>query len=432
MTQLVPSAEGDANRLTGRQWLLLFVLAAVQFTHVVDFMIIMPLGPQLMAQEGLGLRAEQYSWVVSVFGWAACLTGLVLAPLVDHFDRKWTLIGLYAGFGLGTLLCGLAPGYGWLLAGRALAGAFGGMAGATVLAIVGDAYPDSRRGMATGFVMSAFSVASIVGLPAGLLLSGASPAGWRIPFLILAAASAVILLASCWAIPMLRGHLAGDHERPGLWEVASRPAHLRAYALMLSLVFGGILVGAYVAIYLVNNVGLNGTTELLLVYFCGGMATLFTTNYVGRLADRFPRLIVFRVMALLALIPLVLVTRLPAGTSLTVTLLVTTLLFILSSARMVPATAMVTGAAAPRYRGAFLSVNASVQQLGLGLAPLVAGALLTGGSDGQPLEGFGTVGLVSVGVALLSVVLAGFVRPAAQPVAAATDAASAEAARQAG
>jgi predicted MFS family arabinose efflux permease len=357
----------------------------------------------------------------------------LLAPLVDHFDRKRTLQALYTGFGVGTLLCALAPGYEWLLAGRAVAGAFGGMAGATVLAIIGDAYPDSRRGMATGVVMSSFSVASIVGVPAGLLLAGASPAGWRIPFYILAGGSAVILLASFWAIPVLRGHLAGDHERPGLWEVASRPAHLRAYALMLCLVFGGILIGPYIAIYLVNNVGLNKTTQLPWVYFCGGLATLFTTNYVGRLADRFPRLIVFRVMALLALIPLLLVTHLPAQTSLGLTLVVTTVLFVLTSARMVPATAMVTGAAAPRYRGAFLSVNASVQQLGLGLAPIVAGMLLAGGSDGKPLEGFGTVGLVSVGVALLSVVLAGLVRPAAQSMAVAPEPPSEEeAARQAG
>src|SRR5207237_8944126 len=103
--QVGPAAEAESTRRSGRQCMLLFVLAAGQFTHVVDFMIIMPLGPKLTSQEGLGLRAEQYSQVVSVFGWAACLAGLVLAPLVDHFDRKWTLLSLYAGFGLGRLLC---------------------------------------------------------------------------------------------------------------------------------------------------------------------------------------------------------------------------------------------------------------------------------------------------------------------------------------
>jgi predicted MFS family arabinose efflux permease len=415
MTQLVPSMEEEAPRLSGRQWLLLLVLAAVQFTHVVDFMIIMPLAPKLMHQDGLGLGPEQYSRVVSVFGLAACLAGLVLAPLVDHFDRKWTLLGLYAGFGLGTLVCALAPSYGWLLAGRAVAGAFGGIAGATVLAIIGDAYPDRRRGLATGVVMSAFSVASIIGVPAGLFLAGEGAAGWRAPFLILAAGCGVVLLLSYWAIPRLRTHLDDGHDRPGLWEVISRPAHMKAYGLMLSLVFGGFLIGPYLALYLVQNVGLSESRDLPQVYFFGGLATLVTMNVVGRLADRFSRLLVFRVMAVATMVPILILTNLPAGTSLIVTLIATTALMILSSARMVPATAMVTGAALPRYRGAFLSIKASVEQLGMAMAPIVGGALLTGGDDGTPLIGFGTVGLASVAVAGLSLVLAGWVRQAEEP-----------------
>jgi predicted MFS family arabinose efflux permease len=398
---------GDEERLSGRQWLLLLLLAAVQFTHIVDFMIVMPLAGPL--EEDLGIHTRQFGWVVSVYGGAACLAGLLLASLLDHFDRKRSLLALYAGFTLGTLLCALAPSYEWLLVGRAVAGAFGGVAAAAVLAIVGDAFPDRRRGLATGVVLSSFSVASIVGVPAGLLLAGYSELGWRAPFLVLGLGSAAVWLAGCWAVPVLRGHLSTGQRKPGLVEVASRGAHLKAYALMLSLVFASFLIFPYLAVALVKNVGLS-QDRLSLVYFFGGLATLVSLNVVGRLADRFSRLWVFRVLALAALVPLVLLTRLPAGTPLAWVLTVTTLVMVLNSGRMVPATAMITSASLPHYRGTFLSINTSVQQLGAFLAPLLAGLFLD--DSGDRLEGFADVGLLSVAVCLLSIVLAGFVRPA--------------------
>jgi predicted MFS family arabinose efflux permease len=410
MSQIGLPADEDAMRLSGRQWLLLFILAAVQFMHMVDFMIVMPLAPQLEAD--LGISTRQFGHVVSAYAGAACVAGLLLASFLDRFDRKRSLLGLFGGFTLGTLLCAFAPNYELLLVGRAIAGAFGGVAAAAVLAIVGDAYPDRRRGLATGVVMSSFSVASIVGVPAGLLLAASPGFGWRAPFLILAAASGVVWLIACLAAPPLRGHLGAAHSRPGLWEVASRPAHLKAYGLMLSLVFSGFLVFPFLPVYLVKNVGV-AEKQLWLVYFLGGLATLVSMNVVGRLADRFPRLLLFRVLALVALGPIVIVTRLPHGTPLAVVLAVTTLIMILNSGRMVPATAMVTGAAAPHYRGTFLSINTSVQQLGAFLAPFLASFFLD--DSGKQLEGFATVGLLCVAVAGLGIVVAGLVRPAEEP-----------------
>jgi predicted MFS family arabinose efflux permease len=401
-----------APRFTPAQWLLLLVLALVQFTHIVDFMILMPLATDL--QDAFGIRTQAFGVLVSAYGFAACLAGLLLAPWLDRFDRKPTLLLLYAGFTLGTLMCAVAPNYWVLLAGRALAGGFGGVVAAVVLAIVGDAFPPGRRGTAMGAVMSAFSLASIAGVPAGLALAQWSAHGWRSPFAVLGVCSFLLLLLACYALPSVAGHL-GDHEPARLFDVASRPAHLRAFVLTFALVFSGFSIFPYIAPFLVKNVGM-AKEQLPLIYLFGGAATLVSMNLIGRLADRFPRRAVFRVFAAAAVVPMVAVSLIPAGSPLVLILTVTTLLMILSSGRMVPAMAMITSAAEPRVRGSFLSINASVQQLAAGAAPLLAGLLLYDDGPASPVVGYPLVGLVAGSAALASVFLVSLLRPASEPV----------------
>ncbi|WP_375438196.1 MFS transporter [uncultured Hymenobacter sp.] len=134
--------------------LLLALLAAVQFTNILDFVIMMPLGPQLMP--ALGIVPRQFGLVISAYTFSAGATGLA-AAFLDRFNRKTALLALYLGFGLGTVACALAPTYHWLVAARALTGAFGGVLGSLVLAIVGDAVPESRRGQAIGLGSPLFS-----------------------------------------------------------------------------------------------------------------------------------------------------------------------------------------------------------------------------------------------------------------------------------
>jgi predicted MFS family arabinose efflux permease len=395
--------------LTRGQWLLLLVLAAVQFTHVVDFMIVMPLATYL-EEPPISCDTQHFGLIVSVYGFAAAVAGLVLAPLLDRFDRKHTLLVLFAGFTLSTLYCALAPGYWSLVIARLLTGMFGGVVASTVLTIVGDAFPPQRRGTAMGVVMSAFSVASIAGVPAGLFLAHAFPGGWRVPFLVLAVIGAVLLGVAAWVMPSVRGHLGGEHEEGRFWQVLSRPAHLNAYVLMVALVLSTFMIVPFLAAFLEKNLGCT-KDEVPLIYLFGGMATLVTMNLVGRLADRFPRLMLFRVLALLAMGGILVLVNLPRGTSLGLILVSTTLLWVLSSGRMVPAMAMVTSSAEPRYRGSFMSVNAAVQQMAVGLAPLLAGMILSEASPGAPLVGFSTVGVLCAVAGLASIVLAGRLRP---------------------
>jgi predicted MFS family arabinose efflux permease len=408
-----PAKAPGRSRWSLSELVLLLVLASVQFTLIIDFVIVMPLGPAV--KSALTLSNQQFGWMVSSYGFTAALTGLLAAGLLDRFDRKRSLLVLLAGFTLGTLLCGVAPNFYVLLLGRAVAGGFAGVVGANVLAIVGDVFPESRRATAMGVIMSAFSVASIVGIPAGIFLANHS--GWQAPFLVLAVLCLPVLLLAARVLPPLRGHLERRHAGgpletlTRLLDVLLQPTHLRAYALMTALVLSTFTIIPFLSIYLVNNVG-RSMAELPYVWLCGGVGTLLTTTPVGFIADRWGKLTVFRALALFCLVPVLLVTNLPP-TSLAVTLLATTLFMVATAGRMVPAMAMITASAAPRHRGSFMSVNSSVQQMVMGAAPILSGFILGAEPEGQtarPLEGFPVVGLLAATAMVASVLLAGRLR----------------------
>jgi MFS transporter, DHA1 family, inner membrane transport protein len=407
----MPAAPSDSpdQRLTAAQWTLLSILAAVQVTHIVDFMLLIPLETYL--EEDLDISLLAYGVLIAAYGFSAALCGLLVASLLDRFDRKTSLLFLYAGFTGGTALCAFAPDYWTLLLGRILAGGCGGVVAAVVLAIVGDAFPPSRRGTAMGVVMSGFSLASVAGVPAGLLLAESSPWGWRAPFAVLAVASVAIFVFAWLAMPPVRGHLGGSHGPAALWDIATRPAHLRAYLLMLLLVFSTFMVVPYLPAFLVKNVGIS-KSRLYLVYLTGGAVTLFSMNLFGRLSDRCPRVLVFRALAAVAMLTILALTNLPRDSSLVVVLGVTTALMIFTSGRMVPGMAIITSVAAPRDRGSFLSVNSSVQQFAAGLAALVS-LLFMGDTKGkEAIVGFPLVGLLACVAGVLSLVVIGGLRAA--------------------
>jgi DHA1 family inner membrane transport protein len=400
---------GEWVGLTKGEWFLLLMLAAVQFTHIVDFMIVMPLGPQFT--EKLHLTTQQFGNIVSAYGLSAGLAGLAAARFIDRFDRRTALLFLYAGFTSGTLLCACVSDYLLLVAARTVTGAFGGGVGSCVLTIVGDVFPDSRRGRAMGVVMSAFSVATIAGVPAGLWL--ADELGWRAPFAVLGVLGVGVLVLGPLVLPPLRGHLDRKQAEspPSVLAVLTEPTHLRAYILMAVLVFSSFLVVPHLANYLVRNAGV-AQADLRWVYLWGGAATLLTLTPIGRLADRWGKLPVFRVFGLLTVVPLLILTNLPRG-PLVSAVAAMTLCMVLTSGRMVPVMALITASAAPRRRGSFLSVNSSVQMVGMALATQVSGAIIADESPGSELKGFSTVGLLAAAAAVLSVFLAGRLRPAA-------------------
>jgi predicted MFS family arabinose efflux permease len=406
------TADPSASRptppeLTRAEWGLILVLVAVQFTHMVDFVIVMPLGDRLIRE--LQITEPQFGWIVSVYAWAAGIASLLASAVMDRFDRRKVLLVMYAGFTVSTLLCGLADSYPMMLVARTLAGVFGGLAAVTLMAIIGDVIEPAKRGRAIGAVTSSFAVASIAGLPAGLWL--ANHFGRGAPFLALGVFSAGVLLTAWWRLPAVRGHLTA--ERPGRWtefaDILREPGHRWAFLFSFFLVLGTFTVASFIGPYFIS---LNGWTEadLAWIYLVAGLCTLVGMNVVGRLADRVPRRPLFRVIGFAALVMAVVVTNLPQS-SLWVAAVVLSGFMVAAAGRMVPATAIMLGVARPENRGGFMSLNTAVQHLSTGIAPMIAGALLYRTDDGK-LAGFPLVGVVAAGAAAVSLVLAGLLRPA--------------------
>lgn len=402
------------NVFNRREWLLLLVLTAVQFCHILDFVLMMPLAPLLM--RSLHISAREFGLLVSAYTFAAAASGLVAAAFMDRYDRKRMLLFLLAGFGVGTLLCGLVDEFWLLMAARVVAGSFGGVLAGVVFAVVGDQIRPERRGTAMGVVMGGFSAASVLGLPFGLAL--AERGAWETPFLFLAAVTAVVFVITAVALPSMRGHLTGrrsDDPSPfaELWKVAREPRHVRAYLLTTAIMFSAFTVVPFLSAYLVENVGMP-ETQLDLMYLAGGLATIVTGPMLwGPLADRFGHKRVLVLTAALSIIPLIAVTNLPR-VSLPVILVVTTLMMVMASGRMISVTALITGVVEPRRRGSFMTLNSSIQQGAAGAAAFVAGMLI-GGGEGQPLTGYPRVGYVAVAATLVTLLLVRGLRQARVP-----------------
>jgi predicted MFS family arabinose efflux permease len=367
-----------------RERALLITLAGIQFAHILDFMIMMPLGPILMRELGVG--THEFGLLVSSYTFSAAFTGVLAAMFVDRFERKRMLLTMFALFAVATLACGLAPGYWTLLAARGTAGAFGGVLGSMVQTMVGDLIPFERRGRASGTIMSAFSLSTVAGVPLSLYL--ANHFGWRFPFIFIAVLACGFLLLGWKMLPVLRGHLPGAsvseteraHPLAAMAAVLRDANHLRALLFMALIMFSGFTVIPYITIYVTANVEIR-QEDIPLIYLFGGCATFFTSRLVGRLADAHGKIRVYRWIALCSLVPLFVQTHL-WPVPLWVMIFWSTVFFIFVPGRMVPAMAIVTSAVQPRLRGTFLSMNGAVQQLASGVASYLGGAMIAADASG--------------------------------------------------
>jgi predicted MFS family arabinose efflux permease len=403
-------APAQHHALTKRREIItLLALAAVQFTHILDFMIIMPLGAQLMRV--FQISPAQFTHLVASYGLAAAVSGLAGGFVLDRFDRKRALLILYAGFGLSTLACGLAPTHHALLFARLAAGAFGGLSGSMVTAMIGDIIPPERRGRAMSTVMAAFPIASVLGVPAGLIL--AASYGWHAPFFMLGACALLNLIMASIALPHLRTAVRQNNPFQQMKEIVTHGIHLRAFALSAVLVMAGGCIIPFLAPSLVANLGI-AESDLPKAYAAGGLATLVSTPLIGILSDRFDRLRLLGVISFLAASVVLVLTNL-GPSSLAFACLIMALFMVTMSGRFAPAMAMVTNAVEARYRGGFMSVNSAIQQAASGLGNILAGVFVTTGAGGQ-LLGYPKLGLVSVCFFGLTFVFAARLRSAAPHV----------------
>ena len=389
----------------GRERGLLWLLALTQFTIIMDFMVMMPLGPQIMGAFAIGPAA--FATAVSAYAWCSGLSSLFAATYIDRFDRRNLLLTVYALFALSNVGCAAAPTFHWLLIARAFAGLTGGILGSIVLTIVSDVIPSSRRGAATGTVMTSFSLAAIAGVPAGIMLG--AKFGWSSPFYLLAGLSMLIWLVGAWLVPSIRLHLQKHSVPltqilPGLLALVREPRHLRAYALTFCMMISHMLVIPFISPILVANYGIK-PQEIAWIYMAGGAATFFTSRLVGRLADRFGKQRIFRIFVAFSILPVLFITHLPLLPLLALIAFFPVFMVAMTS-RMIPMQALMTTVPEPGRRGAFLSINSAIQSLGTGCGAWFGGLLLSTSLDGRIL-GFGANGWIAVSLALLALIWVG-------------------------
>ena len=390
------------------QAILVALLALVQFTIIIDFMIMSPLGAIMMP--ALDISAAQFGVAVSAYAFSAGISGILAAGFADRFDRKRLLLFFYAGFTLGTALCAIAPNYHLLLLGRIVTGLFGGVIGSVVLAIVTDLFTLQLRGRVMGFVQTAFAASQVLGIPAGLFL--ANQWNWHVAFGALVGLSVIGMAAVMFLMKPVNGHLGLKQDRnPFLHLIAtvSQPRYWMAFSVTTLLATGGYMLMPFSSAFTVHNLGID-ITHLPTIYLVSGLFSIVTGPLVGRASDAFGKYPTFVFGSVVSVIMVLIYTHL-GHVSLATAILVNVLMFVGIFSRMIPSQALMSAIPDPSQRGSFSAVSASLQQLSGGLGSVLAAAIIAQQPDGSLLQ-FDRIGYVVVASAIVSLVAMYFVQKA--------------------
>ncbi len=388
--------------MTKKERIIIFLLATLNFTHILDFMIMMPLGNYLMPY--FKISPQQFSLLVASYTIAASLSGFIAAFFIDSFDRKKVLIVAYSGFLIATMSCGFAPSYHLLLIARLIAGIFGGLIGAQVISIISDLFAYERRGRAMGAVMSAFAIASVIGIPLALYLSNLI--SWHAPFILIASLGLILIPFLLKFLPDVSGHLVPGQKpsinTDGLKQVLSQKRQVLALLFTGFIMFGHFLVVPFINPYLEFNLGYSKTITPL-IYLVGGIAAFFSSNILGRVSDKIGKLKVFRVCLLVSL-PLVIMLTNLVTIPYWIVLFLFGCWFTVSTGRGVTSQALVSNIADTKFRGSFQNFNSSLQQAGTGIASLVAGFVVVE-NEGGKIGHYSRLGYLSVIALLVALIL---------------------------
>lgn len=380
----------------------MLILALTQFTVVLDFMIMAPLGEQLI--KDLHLSTTQFGTVVSVYAISAALSSFLAAAFADRFDRKRLLLFFYTGFILGTLFCGLATAYETMLAARIFTGIFGGVLSSVALAIVADCFEPQMRGRVMGTIQMGFSVSQVLGIPAGLWI--AHQWNWHYTFYSVGYLTVFIWMAIFVFLKPINQHLQSAAVQNPFRHLAStlkNPNHQKGFLAVSVLSLGGFLIMPFTTTFLVNNVNIT-QAQLPLIFMITGLSTMVILPLIGKLSDRFNRMQIFIAGSILAMIMVSVYTRLQPLPYQWV-MVINVVLFAGIMSRMVPAMALNAQIPQPQYRGAFMSINSSIQQLSGGMASYVAGHIVVQKTPTAPLLHFEWLGNIMVLLMLICIVL---------------------------
>ena len=383
---------------------IILLLSAINFTQILDFVIMVPLSIYLLP--GLHISAFQFSALVASYSISAFFSGIIAALLIDRHDRKKSLLIAYTGFLVGSFACALAPTYFTLLIARIVSGTFGGLIGAQLYSIVADIFSYERRGRAMGAVMSAFAVASVIGIPLSLLLTNAFKSNWHIPFLANGLVGLLLVPFIIKSLPSLKDHING-YSPPGIFTSLTSPMKipLQRSALLFSclFMFGHFLIIPFIPSYLEFNKGFT-KLQIPLILLCGGLASFAAAIFLGRVSDKKGKLPVFLWSVFISLFLVIILTNMPSM-NIAVALLFFAVLFMVVTSRIVMAQSMISNVVSQQQRGSFMSVNGSMQQLGQGMASLIAGVIVKTDRTSHQLSHYNWVGYLSIVILIISLVI---------------------------
>jgi predicted MFS family arabinose efflux permease len=393
---------------------IVILLAGLNFTHILDFMIMMPLSNYLMTSSSvdfvspytLNINPRQFTALVSSYSLSAVFSGLLLSSVVDRFDRKKVLVWVYIGFVLGTIACGLAPSYITLLIARIVTGLFGGIIGGQVFSIISDLFSYERRGRAIGWAMSAFALASIVGVPISLYLANLFHYNWHVPFLLIGGAAALLIPVMIRVLPPLRGHISeikpGRSYFDALMKVLENPSQGMALVFTMLMMIGHFLIIPFINPYMEFNRGFS-KAQIPMIYLVGGVASFIAAIYLGKISDKAGKFKVFTFCVLFSLVMVFAITNMPVVPFAAV-LPFFAIWFVFATGRGVTAQAMVTNVVEKEQQGSFMVLNSSMQHLGTSLAAFAAGYVVSKDSRGKILH-FEWLGYLSILVLIACLLL---------------------------
>ena len=382
--------------------LVIVLLALTQFTVVLDFMIMSPLGDMLM--KSMNLSTKQFGFAVSGYAFSAGISGLLTAGFADRFDRKKLLLFFYVGFIAGTLFCGLSHTYAMLLAARIVTGLFGGVIGSISMAIVADLFPLEQRGRVMGFMQMGFGASQVLGIPISLYIANAW--GWQAPFLMIVGLASVIWITVLSKMQPVVQHLLVANEKNAithLWHTIRQRNYRIGFLATAFLSLGGFMMMPWGSAFAINNLHVTNE-ELPVLFMVAGISSLIVMPLIGKLSDKIDKFKIFAAASVWMMIMVLIYTNLtPVPFWIVIAMNICFMIGIMS--RMVPAMALTSALPKMQDRGAFMSINASLQQIAGGVAAAVGGLIVVQKEKTSPLEHYNTLGLVIIGLSSICIYL---------------------------
>jgi predicted MFS family arabinose efflux permease len=369
-----------ASVFTRYQKFVIAMLAFLQFTVVLDFMILSPLGALLLRD--LGIATSQFGLVVSAYAFSAGISGLLTAGFADRFDRKKLLLFFYCGFVLGTLLCAIATSFHFLLIARVVTGLFGGVISSISFAIITDLFPLEVRGRVMGVVQTAFAASQVMGLPLGLYLSNRFD--WHAPFFMIVGVSIVAGTAIAIYLRPIVEHLkrpSDGNALEHLLKTVRQGRYQRVFAATILLATGGFMLMPFGSAFTVYNLGIS-LEKLPLVYMVTGVSSILAGPVIGRISDAIGKYAMFCIGSAAAMVFVGTYCNL-GTTPLPWVIALNVVLYMAIMARMISASALTSAVPDLQDRGAFMAVSSSLQQLSGGVASSAAGLIVVQGADGR-------------------------------------------------